>query len=224
VVYRKKDYALDRSTSGLEKVLAFSFENAISTGKAIASGDVAIIPTDTLYGLVASVRHPKSIEYLYRLKKRDPAKPCIILLPDTDGLREFLSQEIILRYETTLSLLWPGAISAIFPCKKNTPHYLTRGGNSLAFRIPQEKRLLELLRASGPIIAPSANREGESPAQTTQEARDVFGNKIDHYLDDGVRAGKASTLLSFSSDGILLLREGECAPPNLRDIITKTYQ
>jgi len=96
--------------------------------------------------------------------------------------------------------------------KKNTfPLYLTRGRKSLAVRIPPFDsyvyELLEYLKA--PVVAPSANPEGQKPATTIKEAIEYFGDKVDLYVDGGVRKGKPSTIVrALYPKGLRLVREG----------------
>jgi len=57
--------------------------------EALQKGELVVIPTDTLYGIVCSARDKEAVEKLYRIRGRDAAKPCIILIADISGLKEF---------------------------------------------------------------------------------------------------------------------------------------
>ena len=109
-----------------------------------------------------------------------------------------------------LDKIWPGQVSVILPCESDKFEYLHRGTKALAIRFPDKKDLLELLKETGPLIAPSANFEGEPPALTIKEARDYFGDKVDFYEDAGKLDSQPSTLISLNKDGkIRILRQGE---------------
>ena len=86
-------------------------------------------------------------------------------------------------------------------------YYLHRGTNSLAFRLPANKGLQELISQTGPLVAPSANMEGLPPATTIDEAENYFGDKVNFYIGDGKIAGKPSKLIKIESDKIIELRK-----------------
>ncbi len=169
-------------------------------------GKVGILPTDTLYGIHGSVFHPDSIERIYQIRKRDPKKPFIILISRVTDLSIF---KISLDSKTKeiLYKIWPGKVSVVLPCSEKMFEYLHRGGNSLAFRIP-ETDILELLEKTGPLISTSANPEGSAPAKTIEEAEAYFGNEIDFYVNAGRLESPPSTLIKIEDGKIIVLREG----------------
>jgi L-threonylcarbamoyladenylate synthase len=67
----------------------------------------------------------------------------------------------------------------------DAPHYLLRENTQLAYRVPNDVKLKQLLERTGPLIAPSANPEGQQPAHIVQAAKDYFGDKVDVYVDGG---------------------------------------
>ena len=161
----------------------------------LRSGGVGVVPTDTLYGLLASALNEQAINRVYELKGRASDKKSIILISSIDDLEAF---NVVLTEEQQkiLSRLWPGSVSIVL-----------QGG--LAFRLPDDAHLISFLKESGPCIAPSANPGGLSPAETVEEAKKYFGDKVDFYLDGGKRAGQASTLINLDERGnITILRQG----------------
>lgn len=173
----------------------------------IKNGGVGVLPTDTLYGLVGSALNKKSVEKIYKLRKRNSGKPFIILISSLKDLNLF---EIKLEKETEklLKKLWPGKVSVILACVSKKLKYLHRGTNSLAFRIPKNKKLINLLKKTGPLAAPSANHEGKKPASTITEAKKYFGNKVDFYVDGGILKSQPSTLVEIRGGKIIVLRQG----------------
>lgn len=173
----------------------------------LKNGGIAIIPTDTIYGIVGSALNPQTVERIYKLRKRSLDKPFIILISSIDDLSRF---EIILTstQKEFLKRNWPNPLSVVLPCKNNKFKYLHRGINSLAFRMPKDKKLLELLKKVGPLVAPSANFEGELPAKNIAEARKYFGDQVNLYLDGGIIQSVPSTLVEFREDSIKILRMG----------------
>ena len=74
--------------------------------------------------------------------------------------------------------------------------------------MPDKKDLLELLKITGPLLAPSANHKGEKPALIIEEAKVYFGNKVDFYVDEGKLESLPSTLIKIEDGKIVVLREG----------------
>lgn len=171
-------------------------------------GGIAVIPTDTLYGIVARAENPTTVKRLYALRRKTSGKPFIILLPNARALRRFgifpsAAQKKI------LGALWPGEVSVILSCSSPRFTYLRRGAQTLAFRVPRPRTLQNFLRAVGPLVAPSANPEGRKPAETVSEARRYFGNRVDFYQTAGRRlSGEPSTIISLVGKTAQLIRQG----------------
>ena len=178
--------------------------------KIIKRGGVGILATDTVYGLVAAVFNPDAVERVYRLKARAPDKPCIILISALSDLKKFEVRPD----KTTFSLLqklWPDKISVILPLTGPNEElaYLHRGTDTLAFRLPANLHLRNLIKKTGPLIAPSANPEGKRPAQTIAAAKKYFGDQVNFYASSGKRlAGPSSTLVAIQSGKIIVVRRG----------------
>lgn len=162
----------------------------------LADGGIAVIPTDTLYGIIARVDRPEAVDRVYSVKQRDKSKPCIVLIDDVERLRDF---GVAQAYIDEASKYWPGAVSVVIPVSDAKWSTIARGGDSIAFRVPAVPELCELLSATGPLIAPSANPESLPPAQTSDEAEAYFGRSVDYYVDGGTLAGKASTIIDLVS-------------------------
>ncbi|QQS61068.1 MAG: threonylcarbamoyl-AMP synthase [Candidatus Moraniibacteriota bacterium] len=189
----------------------------------VSHGEIAIIPCDTIYGIVTSVFFPHSVERLYKIRSRDFQKPCIVLLAERGDIKEFISEETERVYAELFSMIWPGPVSIIVPVVEKKWNHLHRGKETLAFRVPDDENLRNFLKRSGPVIAPSANKEGENTARTIQEAFVTFGENVPFYVDGGLLSGKSSTLISLSSEGILVLREGVLAVEDIRRITKNIF-
>lgn len=173
----------------------------------IRDGEIGVVPTDTLYGLVASVMRPDAVERVYRVRGRDEAKPCIVLLADMTDLGRFgVDPDEVSRER--LSLVWPGAVSVVLPCPDPRWRHVHRGIGSIAFRVPADASLHEFLVATGPIIAPSANPAGMPPSTTADEAETYFGERIDFLVDGGVLRSESSTLARLEGGRLTVLRQG----------------
>jgi L-threonylcarbamoyladenylate synthase len=95
------------------------------------------------------------------------------------------------------------------PCRSKRFAYLHCQTNSLAFRWPDKKNLIELIKKTGPLVAPSANPEGKPPAETIVEAKDYFKQEMDFYVAGGKLKGAPSTIVEIKNGKINLIREGK---------------
>ncbi|MFH1667715.1 MAG: L-threonylcarbamoyladenylate synthase [Candidatus Komeilibacteria bacterium] len=173
----------------------------------LQNGQIGIIPTDTLYGIVGLALNADVVERIYELKQRDGDKPFIILISEIVDLKKFniqLSDE----QQKYLENVWPGALSIILSCPGDEFKYLHRGKRSLAFRLPKNEELRGLLKQTGPLVAPSANLQDQPPAYTIQQAKEYFGDRVNFYLDIGVLRVEPSTLVDLTGDRPKMLRQG----------------
>lgn len=173
----------------------------------IKLGGIGIIPTDTIYGIVASAFNKNSVEKIYKIRSRRLKKPMIILISSIENLKLFnISPDI----ETIKILkdLWPNPISIILKAEDKNFEYLHRGTNTLAFRFPKNPLLIKMIKITGPLVAPSANPEGKPPAQDINQALNYFNNNVDFYLDGGKLVNKPSTVVKIENGKPVVLREG----------------
>ncbi len=175
--------------------------------KILKEGGIGVLPTDTIYGLVGQALSEKTVRRMYEIRKRNPEKPFIILIGSIVDLGLFgiseNNEEVKLAKNS-----WPGKVSIILSCDNPKFEYLHRGTKTLAFRLPDYPELLEILKETGPLAAPSANYEGELPAVTIKEAQKYFENEVDFYEDGGKIISEPSTILKITGGEIVIIREG----------------
>src|SRR3989344_2712387 len=106
-------------------------DNLIGTLKA---GKIAVIPTDTIYGIVCRARDESAVRRIYELRNRAPGKPCVILIGDLAQLEVF-SIKLSPEQKDKLKKYWsfgmaqdkPGPVSVILDCLDDKFSYLHRG-------------------------------------------------------------------------------------------------
>lgn len=163
----------------------------------LKSGSVGVLLTDTLYGLVARADDEQAVERVFQIKHRNDAKPPIVLISDVSQLYDPLPEGV----DPTIGGLWPGKNSIILP-QPSAPNWLVRGSQGVSYRLPDNARLQQLIAQTGPLIAPSANPEGQTPARSVGEAQGYFGDVVDFYVDGGVAmSDQPSSLYSLTGPG-----------------------
>ncbi len=158
----------------------FTTVNHPEIARLLRAGGIGVVRTDTLYGVVALASDEQAVERVYRLKGRDDTKSPIVLIAKLSQLLDTPSEPAA----ELLADVWPGRVSVIIDAHE-APAWLERGNGSVAYRLPADDALRDLLEVTGPLIAPSANPQGEPPAMTWEEARAYFGDQVDFYVDGG---------------------------------------
>jgi len=172
----------------------------------LKDGAVGFMPSDTIYGLSCVAKLAEAVERIHKLKDRDSDKPFIVLFSNPSQLNELgiESKDI-----TKALKYWPGKLSFITEAHR-APEWLKRHTDSLAIRQPADINLLELIDKTGPIISTSANISGQEPANSRLQAENVFGDKLDFYVDVGQLNSLPSTIVrNDGAGGLTILRQGE---------------
>jgi L-threonylcarbamoyladenylate synthase len=166
---------------------------------------VGVIPTDTVYGIVARAADPRAVERLYHIKRRE-AKPGTIIAASREQLEALGLKH---RYLKAVEQFWPGAVSVVIPAADPALAYLHQGKMSLAVRIPDDTNLQKLLEQTGPLLTSSANQPDQPPATTIDRAKNYFGDQVDFYEDGGdLSHHQPSTIIRIVDDAIEVLRPG----------------
>lgn len=165
--------------------------------ESIKNDGVGVIATDTVYGIVARLLSPAAVEKLYRVKHGDIVRPVgTILIASAKQLRGIVSDE----YIESASEYWPGPVSVILPVVGL--EYAHKGLGSLAFRVPADEQLVEILEQTGPLTTSSANLPMQPTATTIEQAKECFGDQLDFYQDGGDLSNKAaSKIIRILPDG-----------------------
>lgn len=171
----------------------------------IKNGQIGVIPTDTIYGLVGAATSKTAIKKLYSLKtrKRQPGTTIAASIQQLSRLG-FPSNTL-----THASKYWPNAISVEMTTDL-LPDYLKVSQTHMAARIPRDPVILALLAQTGPLMTTSANTPHAPTSHTINEAIAYFGKKVDFYVDAGDLGDRPpSTIIGFNENNqVIVYREG----------------
>lgn len=185
----------------------------------LRKGKVVAIPTETVYGLAASLQHPQAIEEIYRLKGRPGDNPLIIHVHDLHQISQFCNEVPPLFNDLAMNF-WPGPLSLVIPIKKDAiPITASAGLPSAAFRIPSHPVAREIIRQTTPLVMPSANLSGRPSATQAAHLQEDFGPSLP-YLDGGVcDKGVESTILVYQNSRWQLGRLGAIPLSKLENLL-----
>lgn len=169
-----------------------------------ARSGVAVVPTETFYGLAADPADPRAVASVFRLKGRPEGMPLPVLAADWKQVERLV--EIPGMHRVRLSRTWPGPLTVILPARRPLP---AGTSGTLAVRIPGHDLLRALLYLVGPLTATSANRHGRPPCTTLEASLRELVGEPDLALDGGpTRGGVPSTLVDLTGAEPRVLRVG----------------
>ena len=172
-------------------------------------GGVAVIPTDTVYGLACCLSAQKSIQRIYALKNLDPKKPLAILVGDMASVSTYAKGVDTPAYRMLKRVL-PGAYTFIFEATREVPKIMLRKRRTIGIRMPDNAILLQVLaELDEPLITTSVLTPEDSWVNDPAQIEAHLGNRVDLVLDGGVLPTRPSTVVDFSEGEPVLLREGK---------------
>lgn len=175
----------------------------------LQAGGIGVIPTDTLYGVVARAADRQAVARLYALKQREH-KPGTVIAASVQQLIDLGVDEGSLR---RIEQWWPGSLS-IEIYSGSELSYLHQETGRQGFRVVADERTRRILEQTGPLLTSSANLPGETPAATIEEAHGYFGDEVDFYVDDGDRSSRPpSTIARITDRGVEIIRQGAVIIP-----------
>jgi L-threonylcarbamoyladenylate synthase len=199
-------------------VLPSSSPHAIEwAAEELLLGHVVAFPTDTVYGLAASLAHPEAIDRIFDIKGRDAERKLPILISSIDALQQ-LTPRVSGRLQSLLDRFWPGAVTFVLPSNRSLPDGVVSNNMTIAVRIPNHPLAIEVIeRAGGAVACTSANRSNEPPALHATDVVTALGERVDFVLDGGVApGGRASTIVAAEGNSLEILRSGPVEEVTIR--------
>ena len=174
---------------------------------ALEAGQLAVFPTDTVFGIGVAVRFADSPKAIYEAKKRDAGKPVAWLVDGVEALQEY-GLEVPEAAVELAQRHWPGALTIIVKASDAVPQPFQSAQGTIGLRMPASETALSLIRAVGPIATSSANIAGCSDSSSLTQ---VDPGLLEHagvaIAGTEVPSGVASTVVDCSSGSIVVLRQ-----------------
>ncbi|MBI4135668.1 threonylcarbamoyl-AMP synthase [Candidatus Uhrbacteria bacterium] len=176
--------------------------------RVIARGGLVVFPTETVYGLGANAFDARAVRKIFKVKGRPEKKPLIVHVSKKSTL-DVLAQDIPAVTRKLVAKFWPGPLTLVLKARSSVPKEVTGGGDTVAIRMPAHRVALALIRAAGPIAAPSANFSGHPPPREVREISRMLRMKVDMVLDGGrCTVGVPSTVVDCTVNPPKILRKG----------------
>lgn len=179
----------------------------------LRSGDLLVVPTDSVYALVADAFSPAATRRLLSLKGGAGPLPVVIRSPrQVSGLVEHIPDQA----ERLMASYWPGPLTLVFPAAVGLHWDLGRTRGTVSLRMPAADFLLELVAEVGPLACTGANRAGATVARQVRGVREQLAADVALYVDGGLCTGPPSTVVDVTRQGAPVLRPGAIEPEDIR--------
>ena len=183
----------------------------------LEKGGAVVLPTETVYGLFAKALDEKAVDHVYQLKRRPRDKALNLNAAHLDDILNFSKNQPPYLQKLVDSFL-PGPLTIILEANDKVPYWVNSGLPTVGFRMPSHPITLELIRAFGPLIGPSANISGHTSGVSFEEILKEFGQEVLGIEDDTFLTGQDSTILDLTGKKVKILRQGSITQ---EDILTK---
>lgn len=190
---------------------------------ALRNHEVIGLPTETVYGLAASIESEEGLKKIFEIKERPFFDPLIVhvasfkqaktLTTNWSPLADYLGRKF-----------WPGPLTLILPKSKVVNPLITSGLDTVGIRMPAHDLALEVIKRLGhPVAAPSANKFTKTSPSRAEHVRDAFPDIF--TIDGGAcEVGVESTVIRVSDELIEVLRPGAVTQEALNEELKKWGQ
>ena len=186
---------------------------------AIKGGRLAVMPTDTVYGIAADAFNSAAVGALLSAKGRGRDMPVGVLVGSWHTI-EGLVYTMPDGARDLIRAFWPGALSLVVAQAPSLQWDLGDARGTVMLRMPLHPVAIELLREVGPRAVSSANVSGRPPAVNADDARDQLGDLVDVYLDAGPsEQGAASTIVDLTGAAPRILRAGPVTAERIAEVL-----
>ena len=188
----------------------------------LLSDGVALLPTDTVYGLAASPLFPNAVARIFELKARPTRQNLPIMVASVkdmedmgldinDAVKKILASDFV-----------PGDITIVMGFKDAPPLSWLEGREEVAVRIPNHKGMLSILEKTGPLLVTSANRHGNptTPLTIAEVLADLNGAP-DIAIDGGIVENVPSTIINCRVNPPIIERNGRILYADLFNLLNK---
>jgi L-threonylcarbamoyladenylate synthase len=213
------DVASERYPTGTDEEREAAVEAATL---ALQRGLLAVIPTDTVYGVAADAFDTDAVHDLLEAKGRGREMPPPVLVSAATTL-DALATKVPAYARSLIEEFWPGALTIVCRSQPSLEWDLGDARGTVAIRMPDHELALEILERTGPLAVSSANRTGSPAATDADQAEEMLGDAVAVVVDDGptptADAARASTIIDATARRPRVLRAGAIGLDQLNDVL-----
>jgi L-threonylcarbamoyladenylate synthase len=183
----------------------------------LSEGRLAVVPTDTVYGIAAIAELPEPVEEIFAIKGREVQKALVVMAAGERAAMELAAageKKGLLR----LARFWPGPLTVVVEAAPTAWLPSVAGTGKLGLRVPDAAFLLALLRETGPLAVTSANLSGRPAPASFEEIDPAFIDKLGSaiLIEGRAGSGRPSTVVEITAGCLDVLRAGEIGEAELK--------
>jgi L-threonylcarbamoyladenylate synthase len=183
----------------------------------LRNGGVALVPTDTVYGLAVHPERDDAIDKLFALKRRPRQRNLPVQVSSVAEIKN-LGVEISDAAQRLLDAFFPGPLTVALGVVNPLPWLA--GRTEIAVRVPADELMLALLKETGPLLVTSANLHAEATAESVPEILAALDGRPDAILDGGPRTVVPSTLVNCNLPAPRIERVGAIPPDAIEQVLS----
>lgn len=185
---------------------------------ALKAGELAVLPTETVYGIFADATNEAAVQKLYAVKGRPVEKALNMNVADYDTILKFsVHQPAYL--EKLVKTFLPGPLTIILEASLEVPEWIHVGKTTVGFRMPSIPATQEVIKALGVLVGPSANLTGSPSPRFYEDLTSAILDKAAVALQDDSIYGLDTTILDLSGEKPKILRQGAITAQELLDAV-----
>ena len=185
---------------------------------ALKAGELAVLPTETVYGIFADATNEAAVQKLYAVKGRPVEKALNMNVADYDTILKYsVHQPAYL--EKLVQTFLPGPLTIILEASPEVPEWIHVGKTTVGFRMPSIPATQEVIKALGVLVGPSANLTGSPSPRFYDDLTSAILDKAAVALQDDSVYGLDTTILDLSGEMHKILRQGAITAQELLDAV-----
>jgi L-threonylcarbamoyladenylate synthase len=186
----------------------------------LLAGGVVLLPTDTVYGLAVHPERDDAISRLFAMKGRPRSVNLPVMVSSREDITS-LGGVISPAAERLLQSKYvPGPLTLAIGVDEDSLAPWLRGRVEFAVRMPDDERLLAIIRETGPLLVTSANLHAEQVRESVPEILRTFVSEPDLVIDGGIRGTVPSTLVNCRLVPPVVERIGAVSQWDVEAVIT----
>ncbi|MDT2741892.1 L-threonylcarbamoyladenylate synthase [Lactococcus garvieae] len=185
---------------------------------ALKAGELAVLPTETVYGIFADATNEAAVQKLYAVKGRPVEKALNMNVADYDTILKYsVHQPAYL--EKLVQTFLPGPLTIILEASPEVPEWIHVGKTTVGFRMPSIPATQEVIKALGVLVGPSANLTGSPSPRFYDDLTSAILDKAAVALQDDSVYGLDTTILDLSGEMPKILRQGAITAQELLEAV-----
>lgn len=203
--------------------MIFQTDQISLAAQLIINGEIVAFPTETVYGLGASIFQPDAIIKIFLAKGRRHDNPLIAHISNFEQLKQIASEPPSQFFQLA-KYFFPGPLTIILSKKESVPNIASANLPTIGIRMPAHPVAKALIDAVGhPLVAPSANLSGKPSSTTALHVMQDFGDKIGGVIDGGASfLGIESTVIVLNPQPTIL-RPGSITKEALESVLKEPF-